>query len=92
MTSGMDDGEEQRGIGELAVHPKVLVKRKPPDLGTDPSHYRPADGEENEHAVNAQHQPSTTRNPHRVLEQVERRQARVILLLDPVRVVVSHRS
>lgn len=37
------DGEDQHRIGELSVHPDVLVKRQEPDLGPNPSHDGPAD-------------------------------------------------
>jgi hypothetical protein len=60
MRRGVDDAEQQHRIGELSVHPDVLVERKKPDLGPDEAHDGPADRKQDEHAVNAQDQASTS--------------------------------
>lgn len=54
MGRGVDDGEQQHGVGELAVHPDVLVERDEADLGAEKAHDGSADGEQDEHAVDAQ--------------------------------------
>lgn len=47
-------GEEKHGIGELAVHPQVLIEREEANLGSNPSHNGSAYGEENKHAVDTE--------------------------------------
>lgn len=53
------------------MHPQILIKGEEADLGSDPSHNGSADGEQDEHAVDAEHQTSTSRNPHRVFQRVK---------------------
>lgn len=45
------------------MQPKVLVERQEAELGTDPSHNRSADGEQDEHAVDAQDETGTSGDP-----------------------------
>lgn len=54
MRASMDYGKEEHRIGKLSVHPDVLVKRYKPDLRPNEPHDGSADGEQNEHAVDAQ--------------------------------------
>ena len=54
MCRGVDGGEQQHRVGELSVHPYVLIERDEPDLGPEEPHDGPADGEQDEHPVDAQ--------------------------------------
>jgi hypothetical protein len=42
---GVNDSEQEGSIGELSMHPYVLVKRNERDLGPDKPHGSPADRE-----------------------------------------------
>ena len=67
----MRDSEDEQGIGELAMEPQVLVERQETKLWPDNADKRPADREENEHAIDRQNKTGTSGNPHGVLERVE---------------------
>lgn len=41
MSSDMGNGEEQHGVCDLTMEPKVLIQRQEPDLGSKPSHQCP---------------------------------------------------
>ena len=60
MGASVNNGEEQHGICQLSVHPDVLVEREESDRGADPFHNRPADGQQDEHAIDAQYQSGTS--------------------------------
>lgn len=45
MGGGVDTGEKEDGVGELAVHPQVLVEGKKAQLGADEAHDCATDGE-----------------------------------------------
>lgn len=77
MGRGVQDGEEQHGVGQLPMEPNVLVHGDPSDLGPNPSHDGAAYRQQDEHAVDAEYQASASGDPHRVLEQVERRKPRL---------------
>ena len=83
MRSGVDDGKDKHGVGELAMHPDVFVQRDEPDLGADESHDGPAYRQQNEHAIDAKHQSSTTGEPDGVLECVQTSETDVGGLLPP---------
>jgi hypothetical protein len=53
------------------MKPEVLVQGQEPELRSEPSHYRPAYGEQNKHAIDAENQSGASRNPHRVLQRVQ---------------------
>jgi len=83
VTGGVDDGKEQHGIGDLAMEPDVLVEGQPPDLRSDPSHNRSADGEKDQGAIDSEDETGAARNPNRMLQEVERSEARIGGLLPP---------
>jgi len=83
MRCGMNNGEEQQRICELPVHPDVLIKRDKPNLGPDEAHDCPADRQQDEHAIDAQNQTSSSRHPYGILQCVETRKAGIALLLPP---------
>ena len=68
MRRGVDDGEQQHRVGELSVHPEILVERDELDLGTNPSHDCPADRQEDEHAIAAEDETGASRQPDGVLQ------------------------
>jgi hypothetical protein len=47
-------GKKQDGVGELSMHPEILVERDEANLGSDPAHNGSAYREENKHAVHAE--------------------------------------
>jgi hypothetical protein len=72
VSSGVDHSPESHRIGDLTVEPDILVG------GEKPSHMRADDtdnvskhGHENEHAIEAQDETSSTGGPHGELEGVE---------------------
>lgn len=71
MGGNVNDREEQHGVGDLSMEPKVLIQRQPLDLGTDPSHQGAAHGDQDECAIDCKRQTSTTREPDGELERVE---------------------
>lgn len=38
VAAGVEDGEEKDGVGELSMHPEILVQREEADFGSQPSH------------------------------------------------------
>jgi hypothetical protein len=54
MSTCVKTGEEKHGVGELTMHPQVLVEWDEADLGSNPSHNGSAYREENKHAVDAE--------------------------------------
>lgn len=40
----VDDGEQQKGVGDLAMEPQVFVQRQEPDLWPHKADQRPTDG------------------------------------------------
>jgi transposase InsO family protein len=87
MGSGVEDAKEKQRIGKLSVHPDILVERDKPDLGPDPPHDGSADRKEDKHSIHTQNQTGTSRNPHRVHERIETREAGIGRLLPPKRPV-----
>jgi hypothetical protein len=63
VSAGMEGGEEEDGVCELAMHPQVLVEREESNLGSNPSHNSSADREKDQHAVNAQNETGATGDP-----------------------------
>src|SRR5262245_6295350 len=68
---GVADGEEEHGVGELAMHPQVLVEGQEADLGPQPAHDGAADGEQDEHGVDAEDKTGTSGDPDGECEGVE---------------------
>lgn len=79
----MADAEEEQRVGKLAVHPQILIKGQEAYLGSDPAHNGSADGEQDEHAVDAENQTSTSRDPHRVFQCVKTCQSYIGSLFIP---------
>lgn len=79
----MDNTEEKHRVRKLPVHPDVLIERDEPDLWSDEAHDGPADGQQNEHAIDAQDQSGSSRQPYGILKCVEAGQADIALLLPP---------
>lgn len=65
------------------MHPQVLIKRDEANLGSQPTHYRAADRQENEHSIDAEYQTSTSRNPDGEFEGVQTLESIVRSLLVP---------
>lgn len=63
VSAGVEDGEEEDGVCELAMHPQVLVEREESNLGSNPSHDSSADREKDQHAVDAQNETGATGDP-----------------------------
>lgn len=87
MRAGVNYCKQQHRVGELPVHPDVLVKRQKSDLWPNEAHDGSADRKQNEHAVDAQNQTGASRYPDRVFERVEAGQPRVGRLLPPTQFV-----
>jgi hypothetical protein len=51
MSTGVEDGEEEHGIGDLSVEPHGLVKWHPPSFGSKPTKNVPAHRHDNDHGV-----------------------------------------
>ena len=51
MSQHVDAGEEQQGVGTLAMEPLCLVKRQPLELRSEETHEVPAHGEEDHQDV-----------------------------------------
>lgn len=83
MRCCVDNGEKHHGVGELSVHPEVLVEREEPDLWPNKPHNCPADREQDEHPVDAQNQAGTSGYPHGILKCVEAGQALIRRLFVP---------
>lgn len=66
----MKDAEKEERVRKLAMHPQILVKREETNLGSDPAHNGSADGKQDQHAVDAENQTGTSRNPHGEFERV----------------------
>jgi hypothetical protein len=73
MSTGVEDSEEEHGVGDLSVEPHGLVKWHPSSFGSKPTKNVPAHGHDNDHGVDRQDETSTSRYPNGVLEAVERR-------------------
>jgi hypothetical protein len=67
------------------MHPKVLIERQETQFGPNKSHDGTADGKQNEHAIHAEDQTGTSRDPYRVLKSVQTRQSVIGSLLPPKR-------
>lgn len=83
MGTGVTDGEEQHGVGNLPVEPLRLIQRKPSDLGPNHSKNVPAHREDNAHGVDRQDQTRTTRDPDGVLQSIEGGETDIASLLPP---------
>lgn len=69
----MEDAEKEQRVGNLAVHPQVLIKREETNLRSDPAHNGSADGKQDQHAVDAEDQTGTSRDPYGEFERVQTR-------------------
>lgn len=67
----MEDAEEEKRVGKLAMHPQILIEGEEADLGPNPAHNGSADGKQDEHAVDTEHQTSTSRNPYGEFQRVK---------------------
>lgn len=67
----MKDAEKEERVRKLTVHPQVLIKREEANLGSDPAHNGSADGKQDQHAVDAENQTGTSRNPHGEFERIQ---------------------
>lgn len=83
VSGGMDNAEEEQAVCTLSMEPLRFVQRQPSNLGSHNTQDGPAHGKQYQTAIIGEDQTSTTRNPDRVLETVEKRQTRVLRLLDP---------
>lgn len=70
VTGGVENGEEENRVGELAMHPEILIEREEANLGSQPAHNSATDGEEDEHAVDAENKTGTSGDPYREFEGV----------------------
>lgn len=86
----MADGEEQHGVGDLAMEPQVLIQWHPSELRPQPSDQCPTYWQQNEQRVKRQDQTGTSRNPHGKLQRVQTGQSWIGLLLIPVQLVSFH--
>lgn len=71
VSTYVDRGEHQQGVGALPMKPLRLVERKPLELGSQKSHEIPAHGQENQEHVYGQDKSCSSRQPYRKCECVE---------------------
>jgi len=54
VSACVEAGEEKHGVGELAMHPQILVEWEEANLGSNPTHDSSAYREKDKHAVDAE--------------------------------------
>lgn len=54
VSACVEAGEEKHGVGELTMHPQVLVEWEETNLGSNPTHDSSAYGEKDKHAVDTE--------------------------------------
>jgi hypothetical protein len=72
MGSSVDDREQEHGVRRLPVEPLTLIEGQKGDLRPQNSDDITAHGQQDEASVECQNQTSAARNPHRVLQSVQR--------------------
>jgi hypothetical protein len=63
MGSGVNDTEEEHSVGKLSVEPDILIERDEPNLRAKKPHDRPAYWHQDEHSIESQYQPGSSRHP-----------------------------
>jgi len=87
MGSGVDDGEKEHGVRRLPVEPLALVEGQKGDLRPQNSDDITAHRQQDEASVERQNQTGAARNPHRVLQCVQRGQSFARVLRVPVKLL-----
>lgn len=64
MGRGVQDAVKKKSVSELTVHPEIFVERDEANLRADPSHDCSADGEQDQHSVDAKHETGASRDPY----------------------------
>lgn len=77
VRSDVQAAEAEKGVDQLAVHPEILVQGQEADLGPYPAHEGPADGQEDQHAIDGKDESGSPRDPYGVSEGVEARKTLV---------------
>lgn len=86
MPCRMDYGEYQHGVGDLPVEPDVFVEWQPSEFWSDPSHDGSAHRNQDDGAVERQHQAGASRYPDGIRQCVEPCKSGIAHLLVPARV------
>lgn len=71
MRRGMDDGEDEHGIGDLTVEPGGLVERQPSQAWSQPFDDIAAHGQQDQRPVQGEHQAGPPGDPDRVRQDIQ---------------------